>query len=497
MPPEEKNHRPSQVDGTNLHSELRPDLRESPVPIARRFLLLSILAAPALAAVTIYSTVSAQPPAKSAVADPVAKLEGSLRWEGVGSCAASACHGQKVLPGASPLQCAVTKWTKDDPHGRAVLTLRSDRSKRILANYRNSGKLATAHPDTEPLCLKCHAMQVAVDKQGPKFDATEGVGCESCHGPAGEWKSMHDLPTWQALSEQEKASHGFRSLRNAATRVAACANCHLGNADHDVNHDLIGAGHPALFFDFSGQMARLPNHWDPQIDRSSPDFAARLWVLGQVSSARASIELLKARANDTTKAWPEFSEYDCVACHRNIHVRDRIPRERPPGTALGQAPYLAWNQSTIEALAKQGKSADAELPRLLAELRSEVSKPYPNRKEVENKAAAVVARLNAYIDRLGGSSISEADLRAVFKELAAQGHKQDLFWYQGFQAAVTMSTLNDAIGDLNPNHPRARYEATLKTLRERFPKPTTENWLDVEKHKQSIDLLKSLSDQLK
>jgi hypothetical protein len=378
-----------------------------------------------------------------------------------------------------------------------MLTLRSERSKRMLANYRKSGNVADARPDKETLCLKCHAMQVAIARQGPKFDETEGVGCETCHGPAGEWKSMHDLPSWQSLSEQEKASHGFRSLRNAATRVAACANCHLGNADHDVDHDLIGAGHPALFFDFSGQMARLPTHWDPQIDKSQLDFAARLWVLGQLSSARASIELLQARAHDTTKAWPEFAEYDCTACHRNIHVRERIPRQRPPGTHLGQAPYLAWNQATIEVLAKQGKSADAELPKLLAELRGEVSKPYPNRKTVEDKAGAVVARLNAYIDRLGGSSISEADLKAVFKALAAQGHDQDLFWYQGFQAAVTMSTLNDAIGALDPSYPRARYDAALKTLRDRFPKPTTENWLEVEKHKQSVELLKSLSDQLK
>src|SRR5262249_28854775 len=147
-------------------------------------------------------------------------------------------------------------------HAQSWFALRSDRSKQILARLNRLPSGAEARPDKEPLCLKCHAMNVPPELQGPKFDATEGVGCESCHGPAGSWKPMHDLPAWQSLSPAEKAGFGMRPLQNPAVRADVCAGCHQGSPNNEVNHDLIAAGHPALFFDVSAQMDRMPNHWD-------------------------------------------------------------------------------------------------------------------------------------------------------------------------------------------------------------------------------------------
>src|SRR5581483_2253708 len=55
-------------------------------------------------------------------------------------------------------------------------------------------------------------------------------------------------------------------------------------------------------------------------------FHARVWAIGQVESARAAVEQLKHRAEaansraEKTTPWPEFSEYGCFACHKNLQV---------------------------------------------------------------------------------------------------------------------------------------------------------------------------------
>ena len=45
-----------------------------------------------------------------------------------------------------------------------------------------------------------------------------------------------------------------------------------------------------------------------------PDYEAKVWALGQVIAARASLDLLESRAtrairDDSTRPWPEFAEF--------------------------------------------------------------------------------------------------------------------------------------------------------------------------------------------
>ena len=48
-------------------------------------------------------------------------------------------------------------------------------------------------PEQEDVCLKCHVTGHGVKAEllGKKYDATEGVSCESCHGAAADWKKVH------------------------------------------------------------------------------------------------------------------------------------------------------------------------------------------------------------------------------------------------------------------------------------------------------------------
>jgi hypothetical protein len=75
------------------------------------------------------------------------------------------------------------KWLKD-PHSKAIATLSSQ------ASLDYAKKNGIADPAKEAKCLKCHS---TYEKAGSSLRggilATEGVSCESCHGPGSGYKS--------------------------------------------------------------------------------------------------------------------------------------------------------------------------------------------------------------------------------------------------------------------------------------------------------------------
>src|SRR5690606_37332927 len=96
---------------------------------------------------------------------------------GVASCATSVCHG-KLAP-ATDKDVALNEyriWQQEDRHAQAYRTLELPESKRIAAN------LGLPNATAAKICLDCHADNVPADKRGPKFQISDGVGCEACHG---------------------------------------------------------------------------------------------------------------------------------------------------------------------------------------------------------------------------------------------------------------------------------------------------------------------------
>jgi hypothetical protein len=456
--------------------------------VQRRFVLCSIFAALIAATVALFA-VQAQAvrpadkkPSDSPLSlaradvDPTGRPGGRFVVEGVGSCAAAACHGRLLGgldAGASELQSAVARWTRDDPHARASLTLNGERSRMMLANLRGLPSAKDVHPDREELCLKCHAMSVQKELQGPKFDATDGVGCEMCHGPAGKWKPVHDLPSWQLLTDAEKAAYGMRNLKNPVVRADVCAGCHQGSPEREVNHDLIGAGHPALFFDVSAQMDRMPHHWSPAIDRCQPDFSARLWVSGQLMGVRTSMENLEARAGDTKKPWPEFAEYDCLSCHRSPLLN---PLPAVKGVRPGQTPYMAWGQPMTRHLAAGGRFADPELKPLLDKLADEMNKPLPSQDEVKKLAGQVKGQIDKMLGKLPQAAFARSDLRALMQSIASDYSREPAVrWYTGVQVTSALTALHRALSELDPAA-KKDIAAALKKLQDRFPPPVDAGW---------------------
>src|SRR5262249_44082077 len=152
-------------------------------------------------------------------------------------------------------------------------------------------------------------------KPAEHISFVNGFGCESCHGPAEHWLAPHTAPaSWSRMNDQTKRGLGFWPLQRMADRAQVCVSCHVGEKDRDVNHDLIAAGHPRMNFAFDTYLANLPRHWQPDKDRDLES----AWLVGEVVSAHAALELLAHRAEKTAKPWPEFAEYDCFACHHNL-----------------------------------------------------------------------------------------------------------------------------------------------------------------------------------
>jgi hypothetical protein len=316
---------------------------------------------------------------------------------GAGSCAAAACHNANFVGGQTGSEFTI--WMTRDPHAKAYEVLFTSRSVRIQHNLHAHAK---AHQDQR--CLQCHvspALDADLDKAAPYF-RTDGVSCESCHGPARKWLNVHYLDSWKEKSRTEKSAEGMTNTETLFGRTQTCVKCHVGAAGMDVDHDLLAAGHPRLNFEFSSFHAAMPHHWpdakdrDPNKDpRGRTDFEARAWLIGQLVTTRARLDQLAARAEDQSKPWPEYAEHDCAACHHNLSA---APDRRPKGKRL----ELPWSDYAVMApLAVRVIQNQDERPfaELLARIRiSMTTAPVADRRRIANEAHLAATQLKRIID---------------------------------------------------------------------------------------------------
>jgi len=99
----------------------------------------------------------------------------------IGSQGCKACHNNPEKGEQ------YAKWAAS-PHAHAYHSLTTEQSLKICQD-----KGIKTPPQETPECLRCHVTgwNAKPALLGPKCDKTEGVGCESCHGPAAEWKTVH------------------------------------------------------------------------------------------------------------------------------------------------------------------------------------------------------------------------------------------------------------------------------------------------------------------
>jgi hypothetical protein len=380
---------------------------------------------------------------------------GGARWMGVASCSASGCH--HFGEGKEVKRSEYTTWVAYDRHHRAFDVLFSDRSKQIV---RNLSPDSPVEAPTNPLCLRCHAMANSAGVQEPvgeRFSLSDGVGCESCHGPAENWLEPHSRDGFKALSPKVKEKdYGLRNTKNLTVRVQLCTGCHVSHEDRDVDHEMIAAGHPRLNFEFGGYMAVYPRHWPEAEDRARyPDFDVRTWLVGQVAVARASVDLLRARAEravkDGGKKWPEFSEYGCYACHKDLGVTDLKqpgPRWRvaDPTRVAGVPPWGTWDHGLALSL-------DVRRPGPLtafSALQDLMRRPLPDPAAVAQEAQRALEPLDAWLAALDDwpagklKPFDPSETSALYKALLTESVRKarGLEWDDAAQLYLGLTALD-------------------------------------------------------
>ncbi|MEO1994978.1 MAG: hypothetical protein ABGZ17_06850, partial [Planctomycetaceae bacterium] len=303
-----------------------------------------------------------------------------FRYIGVSSCSASNCHGGARRVAGAQFAAYLTWWQKDEAHRGAYATLTNHESSQIIKNLHRhrDGQPLPAHKDAS--CLTCHAVNAVggrdafaaghtrqhssntVAADASRFHVGDGVQCEACHGPAEKWVALHTTAEWrdpqQWTAERKLKETGFRNTKGLYQRARMCAACHVGGVGRDMNHDMIAAGHPRLDFEFATFHARMPSHWDVRQDQRATthlaadveqidldaQFEARAWMLGQIASADAALELLAERAGNEHSVWPEFSEYGCFACHHDLKYKGWRTTERKSD---GRYPWGTWYFSML------------------------------------------------------------------------------------------------------------------------------------------------------
>jgi hypothetical protein len=188
--------------------------------------------------------------------------DAGARYTGVASCAGSTCHGRAEGNGEVVRQDEIATWQEPSSstgsHSRALAVLGSLRGRQIAAT------LGMGDPTGEPACLGCHATAAPAAERGPRFQLSEGVGCESCHGPARGWIATHytTLGTHSA-----NVAAGLTPLENPQARAGVCLDCHYGSASGNqfVTHRMMAGGHPRIVFELD-LFSALQQHHDEDVD---------------------------------------------------------------------------------------------------------------------------------------------------------------------------------------------------------------------------------------
>ena len=362
------------------------------------------------------------------------------KYTGPGSCASTSCHGS-ILPRTENdvLQNEYSTWIVMDKHSKAYSALTTPVGERI-AGILNLGKAETA-----PRCLACHSLNPPQDQRARLFDPSEGVSCETCHGPASGWLGPHTERDW---THEKSVALGMYDTRDVASRTLKCLGCHLGTEDKFVDHELIAAGHPLLQFELGSFSAVMPKHWkdtatplDPE--RSDPLYEVREMTVGQAVQLRES--LLRLASKTRAKNWPEYSELQCEACHHSLTPPEQSWRQARgyPGRRPGDPPWNASRYTVFRDVVHQLDGSDADqLDSGVTQLAQLMSQLNPDRDAVSSAATSSAHFADALATQVRAASYDpEVALRLLQKissdadSISAEGEQS------AAQSAMTLQSL--------------------------------------------------------
>ncbi len=358
--------------------------------------------------------------------------------EGVASCASGTCHGAiEAAPDGHILGNEYVTWTRRDAHARAYATLQSPQSQRI------AGKLGLPSAVTAQICLDCHTDNVPAAQRGARFQLSDGVGCEACHGGAGSWLAAH------AASKGTHADNlkaGLYPTDAPVERAKLCLSCHFGNARKFVTHRLMGAGHPRMSFELDTFTALQPAHFRVDADyrqRKSGANGVQVWALGQAVAVTQFLDNFIRSLDDRNELFPELVFFDCHACHHPM--RDQRWQPQPlvglgPGRVrLNDAHFLMLRHIALRVDPALG----ARLSQQILALHQATAESH---QATRAQAQALRKQVDSLVPRIAVHDFSATEMRGMLDAIIMEGqHGEDQDYVAAEQATMAIATLTAAL----------------------------------------------------
>lgn len=388
----------------------------------------------------------------NAAASAVAEIE-AHKHLGVASCANSVCHGaSQPFRESNVLQNEFAIWQEFDPHAKSYQTLSTDASKSMAR------KLGIGDPAEAKICLDCHADSIATDKRGERFQLTDGVGCESCHGGAELWLNAH---ADRSVTHADNLAKGMYPTDQPVARAQLCLTCHMGTKDRMITHRIMGAGHPRLAFELDTFTWLHPHYkiGEAWTRRKGEWNGVRDWAVGQGVAADNLLELVVDEKAGWQGIFPELVLFDCHACHKVMSGNKWAPRQ---GTGLGPG-VVRLNDSNLlmfrHVLAPVDKAAAA---RLLEQTRALHKATTQSRDATFAAARRLRASIADLLPRVSAFDYGPENLDAILASIESDAKRGE---YRDYASAeqVAMAAQSVVVAFENDGKVDADKAAVLRT----------------------------------
>ncbi|RYY38241.1 MAG: hypothetical protein EOP59_13225 [Sphingomonadales bacterium] len=364
---------------------------------------------------------------------------------GVASCSGSTCHGRQEATGKVVRQDELLRWQDESSpagaHSRAWRVLQTPRSQAIAA------RLGLGDAASSPTCLGCHADPAS--RRGPRFQLSDGVGCEACHGGAERWLSSH---TAVAATHASNIAEGLYPLDNARARAANCLDCHFGSEAKGqfVTHRIMAAGHPRISFELD-LFTSLQNHWNEDADyarRKGRPSGVKTWAVGQAMALERALSLYSDASLGQEGVFPEFYFFDCHTCHRRIsdEANSRPTAVANPGRPI-PAGMPAFNDENMIMLSAATRAAAPALAgRFETDSRAFHAALASDRASAVRAAAKLRATADAMANSFAASGFGRAETFAIIDAVTTGATMARYTDYEGsVQAVMATDTLLNAL----------------------------------------------------
>lgn len=391
----------------------------------------------------------ALPPSPAAV---MAANGDSGKHMGVATCASTLCHGSvRPLSARGVQQNEYLTWSNFDPHARTYKVLFEERSLKMAQ------RLGYKNAHQAPECLACHTDSVSAAKRGPRFQVSDGIGCEACHGGSENWVATHDDAP--QVTHAVNLATGLRALERPDVRAEVCLDCHLGSPKRFASHQMMAAGHPRLAFELDTYTELWRTSGGREHYKVDGDYPSRkgryepviVWLTGLTAASRRTVDMIAWHVGGPTGGIPDFALYNCYSCHRTMQV-SAGPKGNydglPPGTLRLQDGHVRALLAVLDATDTQ---TAAVLRQELSSLHSSVGSDRSSLLRTTDSMGRSLWNIEA---RLPRTTWSKRALAGVF-EAMTQAAKKGAFadYAAAEQAAMAMVLL---LAELDATDARAR-----------------------------------------